>query len=107
MNLIVAGVMSSAFIVEISTKDGLRWSDFYRATSFYVLIVLAIVNYIFHKSVYTREIDILKFRDNEYCKAYMRAKCLPEAAVRYKEMIRSGQIGELEKAMDEVDKILK
>jgi hypothetical protein len=39
--------------------------------------------------------------------AYMRSKCLPEAAEQYKLLIKNGTGGELKQAMDELKKILK
>jgi len=43
----------------------------------------------------------------DYCLAYMRSKCLPEAAEKYKEKIRGGEGGELLQIMAEFKKSLK
>jgi hypothetical protein len=55
---------------------------------------------------YKHEREIAKFLDNEYCVAYIRSQCLPEAAERYKELIRNGDVGQLEQAMAEIKRIL-
>lgn len=49
----------------------------------------------------------MRFSDNDYCMAYMRSQCLPEAAEQYKRKIRDGEGGELKQAMDELKKVLK
>ena len=104
---IVVGVLSGIFVTEIATIDGLDWSLFYKAKSFYGLIVISMVVYAYYRAVYLYEKNLEKFIDDDYCRAYMRSKCLPEAAERYKEKIRSGEGGELEAAMEEFERILK
>ena len=104
---ILAGVLSGAFVAEISTAQGLDWPGFYKAWSFYGLAGLIVVIYAYNRAVYHREIGTTRFSDVEFCVAYMRSKCLPEAAERYKEMIRDGKGGELAHIMSEVKESLK
>lgn len=106
-SLIVAGILCGTFVTEITSKNGIEWLLFYKSKSFYGLIVLSILTYFDNKIRYLAEKEILRFRDAEYCVAYMRSKCLPEAAERYKELIRLGNVGELTKAMNELKDILK
>lgn len=101
------GVFSSAFVVEISTSTGVVWSSFYKTFSFYVLLALVVLFYFYHKAVYKRETEMMRFMDDDYCIAYMRSKCLPEAAEKYKGLIRSGQGGELAQAMEELRRVLR
>lgn len=104
---IIVGVLSGTFVTEITTPSGLDWKSFYNTKSFYALLAISIVVYAYYRTVYLHEKDIEKFLDDDYCRAYMRSKCLPEAAERYKEIIRNGQGGELEAAMKEFERILK
>jgi hypothetical protein len=104
---IVAGVLSGVFTFEITTPSGIDWLLFYKAKSFYGLCVLCVVIYLYNRELYLYERDISRFLDADYCTAYMRSKCLPEAAERYRELIRSGGVGELEQAMTELRKVLK
>ncbi len=104
---IISGIFSGTFIFEITGKTGINWRTFYKAKSFYCLIFIIIVIYLYNKAIYIHEREIKRFLDNDYCLAYMRSKCLPEAAEKYKELIRNGEGGELKKAMDELKKILK
>jgi hypothetical protein len=101
------GIASGAFITEITTVNGLNWASSFYKPSFYILIVMGILIYVFQRALYIREIEIEKFRDIDYCRAYIRAKCLPAVANMYEDKIRSGDIGEFEKAMEEVNKVLK
>ena len=104
---VVAGVLSGTFVSEVSSPGGLGWGAFYKAPSFYGLCVLCAVIYWYNRQLYLYEREAHRFLDSDYCIAYMRSKCLPEAAERYRELIRSGAGGELKQAMDEVRKILK
>jgi hypothetical protein len=104
---IAIGVISGAYVNEITTSDGVKWARSWSSTSFYLLIAAAIIMVIFHRAVYLHETSVDKFRDDQFCMAYVRSKCLPEAAERYRELIRSGDGGQLKQAMDELKKALK
>lgn len=104
---IVTGILSGAFVTEITINGIINWSLFFKANSFYGLVFVAFCMYFYNKAVYIFEKEVLKFSDNEYCKAYIRSKCLPEAANKYKQLIRDGKGGELEQAMNEIKKVLK
>lgn len=104
---IITGILSGTFVAEISTPQGLDWPHFYRAWSFYGLACLTAVIYAYNRALYQREIEITRFSDTEFCVAYMRSKCLPEAAERFKVMIRDGEAGELARIMGELKKSLK
>lgn len=104
---ILTGVLSGTFVLEITSRAGLEWSLFYKAWSFYGLCALTLVIYWYNRELYLHEREVHRFLDSDYCIAYMRSKCLPEAAERYKELIRSGRGGELKQAMDELRKILR
>lgn len=104
---VIAGVLSGTFVSEITDAKGLQWSLFYKAWSFYGLVLLVIIIYFYNRAVYLHEIEIMKFSDADFCVAYMRSKCLPEAAEKYKEKIRNGEGGELLEVMAELKKILK
>ncbi len=103
---IVASVTSGTFVLEITAPSGLDWGLFYKAYSFYVLLALSVVIYLYNRELYLHEREVHRFGDTYYCIAYMRSKCLPEAAERYKELIRTGRGGEFQDAMDQLRKSL-
>jgi hypothetical protein len=103
----IVGVLSGTFVAEISDAGSLDWSVTFRAKSFYGLLAMAFLSYLYYRALYLYEREVLRFLDDDYCRAYMRSKCLPEAAERYKASIRSGDKGELVSAMKELEKILK
>lgn len=103
----IVGVLSGAFVSEISSSGVLDWSLTLKAKSFYGLLAIAVLSYIYYRELYLYEQEVVRFLDDDYCRAYMRSKCLPEAAERYKESIRTGNKGELASAMKELEKILK
>ena len=104
---IVASVFTGLFVKELTTPQGIIWLSFYKTISFYVLILIGICLYQYNKSIYVHDKEVSRFLDSDYCIAYMRSKCLPEAAERYKKLIRNGDGGELKQAMDELKKVLK
>jgi hypothetical protein len=104
---ILTGVFSGTFILEITGQQGIEWLLFYKAKSFYVLVALTLVIFFYNRALYLREIETSKFSDVEFCIAYMRSKCLPEAAAKFREKIRDGQGGELIEVMQELKKSLK
>ncbi|MDF2369359.1 MAG: hypothetical protein P1V21_01070 [Rhizobiaceae bacterium] len=104
---IIAGVLSGTFVAEVSSSGDFLWAEFYESKSFYGLLFLAAITFIYHRALYFHEHKIEMFLNDDYCRAYMRSKCLPEAADRYKELIRSGNVGELTSAMEEFERIMK
>ena len=104
---ILFGVFAATFIVEITTPYGLAWATCYKSRSLYFLAILTLVFYWYSRKVYIHDRELNRFLDANYCIAYMRSKCLPQAAERYKELIRNGTGGELQQAMTELRKILK
>lgn len=104
---IAIGVISGAYVNEITTPEGVKWARSFILPSFYLLITATILMVVFHRVVYLHETSVDKFRDDQFCMAYVRSKCLPEAAERYKQLIRSGDGGQLKQAMDELKKALK
>jgi hypothetical protein len=107
ISTILSGVLASAFVVEISPSSELKWETFYRTRSFYGLVGLLILLYVYNRAAYAYEINMLRFQDRDYCIAYIRSKCLPELAERTRRNIREGTGGELKDAMDELRKVLK
>ena len=103
---ICSGVLSGTFVAEISGPNGFVWRSFYLTKSFWALVVLSLLMYFYNRMVYLHEREIKRFLDNDYCKAYMRSKCLPEVAEKYKQLIRDGRGGELKRAMEELVQIL-
>jgi hypothetical protein len=92
---VISGVLSGTFILEITTGGTAEWALFYRAPSFYGLCIVAILTYWYNRELFLHDQAIERFTDASYCVAYMRSKCLPEAAERYRELIRNGAGGEL------------
>ena len=103
----LAGIFSAIFITEITAPTGMDWAGFYKARSFYVLLVLTAFIYLYNKEAIRFEKNILNYKDTEYCMAYVRSKYIPEAADRYRKLISEGRVEELRQAMDEVQRLLR
>ena len=104
---VLAGVLASSFVAEISAPETLQWSLFYRSWSFYGLLALAVIIYVYNRAAYQYENEVRRFVDTKYCEAYMRRELLPEMAERCKKRIREGSGAELKEAMTELRRFLK
>lgn len=104
---IFTGILSGLFVAEISSPAGLNWAKFYYAKSFYGLLLIVVIIYFYNRALFNHETSITRFSDSDYCLAYIRSKCLPEAAEKYKEKIRDGEGGELLQVMVELKKSLR
>jgi hypothetical protein len=71
------------------------------------LVILAIIIYLYNRASFLHEKNIMRFRDSEYCMAYLRSRLLPEMAEKYRKRIRDGSGGELKEAITELKKGLK
>lgn len=69
---ILIGVFSSLFATEIAPEGILIWSLYSQAFSFWVLITLSIIWLYLHVNFMRNDSDILRFADDEYCKAHIR-----------------------------------
>ena len=97
---IVAAVLAGTFVTEITVNNALDWKLFYRTWSFYGLVLQSLGVYAYNRFIFTRDRQIERFAEAEYCKAYVMSKCLPELAERYAQNIRNGETGDLKCAMD-------
>jgi hypothetical protein len=90
-SLVIFSVLSGAFTTEISIDGNLEWSTFYKARSFYGLMLSSILMYFYFRLQFSFDQNVTKFQDDEYCKAYMRKECLPEAAKKINTLIKDGK----------------
>jgi len=108
LSVLLSGILCSGFITEITVNGKLEWSSFYQTTTFWILCVYTILLYLYNRFIYLHEKNILKFLDDDYCKAYIINQCLPEITERYKKDIKDGkQLTELIDIRAELKKLKK
>ncbi len=90
-SIVIFGILSGAFIAEITINGKIEWGSFYKATSFYLLLFCCLLMYFYFRLQFNFEESIEKFKDDEYCKAYMRKQCLPEMAKKTNKLIKKGR----------------
>jgi hypothetical protein len=100
-------VCSNTFASDIQTKNGTDWGIFWKSHSFYFLAVVTVVFIIYQRAAYLTDVEIARFRDVEYCRAYMRSQCLPELASRSRDAIRNGHDDAITKAMEDLKALLQ
>jgi hypothetical protein len=90
-SVIVSGVLSGTFVTEI-TKDGkIHWMLFRTSISFYLILIFLVLVFIYNRFLYEEDSKIEKFLDENYCKAYMRSRYLPELAKKHGQLIKEGK----------------
>ena len=104
---ILTGILCGTFVTEITRDGELKWRLFYQSPSFYALCVIGVILFLYNREVFLYDRDILRFKDMEFCAAYIRSKCLPAAVEMYEAKIRAGDLHELDEAMKEIRRILK
>lgn len=108
ISVVLSGVLCSGFITVITVEGHLKWSLFYKQPTFWILCVYSYILYLYNRFLYFHEKDILKFLDDDYCKAYIINQCLPEITERYKKDIKEGKnMSELIDIRQELKKLKK
>lgn len=103
---VVAGFFSNCLVTEITQNQQIRWNLLLAAPSLYVLVVCSVILYFYHRAVFNRETDLLKYLDDSYCKAYLRRECLPELTRRYKDLCARGENSDMKAALKAVEDLL-
>lgn len=91
LSVLISGILCSGFITEITKEGKLDWSIFYKTVTFWLLVCYSFIVYLYNRFIYRFEKNILKYLDENYCKAYIINACLPEMTERYKQELRSGK----------------
>jgi len=92
-SVLISGILCSAFVTEISLNGKLIWKSFYKAYTFWGLILYSILIYLYNRFIYKFEKNMMNFLDDDYCKAYIVQSCLPELIDKYKNDLKSGKVG--------------
>jgi len=90
-SLIIASILSNTFVAEITIDSAIHWNLFYKTKSFYFLLIFVFLIYFYYRFLWSIDKSIADFKDDEYCKAYMRRECLPEYTKKINELIKSGK----------------
>lgn len=69
----VIGVLSSIFAAQIMPNGNLNWSLAFHVPSFWLLLFTVVVLIVIQVWFFKTDNEILKFADNEYCRARARA----------------------------------
>lgn len=108
LSVLISGILCSGFITEITVNGKLNWASFYKTTTFWLICIYSILLYLYNRFLYLHEKNILKFLDDDYCKAYIINQCLPEITDRYKKEIKEGKnLSELIDIRAELSKLKK
>lgn len=107
ISTIVSSILAGLFVYEITMNGIVEWETFYKAKSFIGILIWLLFVCLYNSFLYEREMDILKFKDENYCKAYIRSQCLPEVAARYRNLVRSGNTSDLKDIAGEIKRMIK
>lgn len=89
-SVLLSGVLTSAFVFEISTETGLKWDEFYTKDTFWYIVVYLLFVGIYNYYIYQVDSSVELFMDKEYSRAYVFKACMPEFVEKCKEEITNG-----------------
>ena len=89
VSVLLSGVLCSAFVAEISSSNGLQWGEFYKKTSFWLIVVYAVFVGYYNVFIYKAETSIEKFKDADYSRAYILHSCMQDIVDKAKDEIQS------------------
>lgn len=104
---ITGGLFTNTLTTEISGPSRIYWSSIPTTISFWLLLLVCILTYIFHKNMHSHEATIKDFQDTEFCLAYARSELIPAQVSAIKKEIEAGNLGEYEDAMEKIKGSLK
>ena len=89
ISVFLSGILCSAFVAEITTKDGLLWGDFYKKWTFWFIVLYLLLVFSYNVFIYRAEKSVEKFMDENYCKAYVIRSCMQDIVEKAKDEINS------------------
>ena len=89
-SVVLSGILTSAFVNDISYPDGLHWREFYLKGTFWWIVLYLILVGLYNYYLYRLDVSVEKFMDNEYSRAYIFSACIPEFVDKCKEEISQG-----------------
>jgi len=97
-----SNVLTGALVFDITNSTKLEWEKAPTSRYFWLLVLLLILSYAYFNFVK----DASRFDDDAYCKAYIRAMCLPEATRSVNRALKSGSTDVLNQAKKDLDEFL-
>jgi hypothetical protein len=104
---LAASVLSATLIGEMTTQNGIEWTRLTHTVSFYLLLLISVLLYAYHRSLFAYDSHVLKYQDIEYCEAYVRSQCIPEAVSQYRRAMKAGDPDQLKEAKSELRRLVK
>jgi len=81
---LTAGVLASAFVVDITVDGKIHWAETSSSRTFYLLVAFVVVWLALQLVFLDHDRDVVKFADDEHCLAYARKMQLEAVAADLK-----------------------
>ena len=104
---VLGGVFSNTFVTEVTTPKGIDWASFYGTFSFWALLVVCLITFLFHRFLHSYETEISAFKDADFCMAYARSQLIPAQVEASKQAIGRGETDQFKAAMKQIKDALK
>ncbi|PND26782.1 hypothetical protein [Sinorhizobium sp. M4_45] len=104
---VLGGIFSNTLVTEISTPKGIAWASFYSTFSFWALLLVCIVTFLFHRFLHAFETEISAFKDDDFCMAYARSQLIPAQVEASRQAINRGEVEQFKAAMKQIKDVLK
>lgn len=104
---VLGGIFTNTFVTEITTPKGIDWALFYGTFSFWAILVVCLVTFLFHRFLHSYETEVSAFMDTEFCLAYARSQLIPAQVQASIQAISSGDTQKFKEAMKTIKDALK
>lgn len=101
-SLLVFSILSGWFMIEITENGQIMWSMFYKSTSFYLMILSSFLMYFYLRLKFDDIESTERYKDKDYCLAFMRKHNLPAIVKRQSDIVKNGKTGELKNLISEL-----
>lgn len=97
LTVILSGILCSAFVAELSTtQDGIKWSTFSDKLSFYWLIFIIVLDFIYNWFSNSYESEIMKYSDEKWLLSNMRKELFGTYMEHMKKQIKEEKVQPLD-----------
>ncbi|WP_085853501.1 hypothetical protein [Palleronia marisminoris] len=104
---ICGGFFTSTLATEISKPEGMAWLEIPSTVSFWLLLGVLVLTFLFHRYMHSYETSVSAFQDAEYCMAYARSELIPAQIEASKREIDNGNYEQFDAAMQKIKDALK
>lgn len=104
---VLGGLFANTLVADMTGPKGIEWATFYLSLSFWLLLLVCFITFVFHKFLHEYETEINSFKDADFCMAYARSQLIPAQVEVSIQAIARGDVDQFKAAMKQIKDALK